>query len=154
MSIAQALTTRSRGGSRWLLLGSLALNLFFIGVAVTMALRGPPPRRHWNPNVFVRIDRLAATLPTADGKLLRGAFAAHHAEIATAQNNYHAAREDIHQTLREDPFKLADLRAAMVKIREARQQFDEVIQGVFADVVAKMSSAARHDIADWRHHKS
>lgn len=153
MSVGQTLTGSSRGGSRWLLLGSLALNLFFIGVAVAMALRSPPPP-HWKPNVFVRIDRLAATLPPADGKLLRSAFADHHAAIETAQNNYHDAREQIHQTLREDPFKVADLRAAMAKTRDARQQFDQVIQNVFAGVAIKLSSAARHDIADWRHHKS
>jgi uncharacterized membrane protein len=153
MSIAQALTVSSRGGSRWLLLGSLALNLFFIGFAVAMALRGPPPPPRWSPDVFVRVDRLADTLPPADGKLLRGAFADHHAAIETAQNNYHAIRATIHQILRQDPFKVEDLRAAMAKTRAARQDFDRVIQGVFADVVPRLSSTARHEIADWRRPK-
>jgi uncharacterized membrane protein len=152
VSIAQALTMRTRNGSRWLLLGSLALNLFFIGIAVAMALRGPPPPPRWSPDVFVRIDRLADALPPADGKTLRGAFADHHAAIETAQNSYHAARAAIHQTLREDPFKVEDLRAAMAKTRSARQDFDQVIQGVFADVAPRLSATARHEIADWRNH--
>jgi uncharacterized membrane protein len=154
MSIAQAIGTTSRGNSRWLLLGSLALNLFFIGVAIAMALRGPalPPR--WDPNVFVRIERLSATLPPDDGTLLRGAFQAHHGTIEAAQDKYQAARAEIHATLRQDPFKVEDMRAAMAKTRAARQEFDQVIQGVFADVAPKLSSAARHRIADWRNPKS
>jgi len=44
MSIAQfAPSSISRGSTRWLLLGSLALNLFFVGVAVAMAIRSPAP---------------------------------------------------------------------------------------------------------------
>ena len=36
MSIAQAFPTMERPSSRWLLLGSLALNLFFVGIAIAM----------------------------------------------------------------------------------------------------------------------
>jgi uncharacterized membrane protein len=150
MSLAQAIGTTSRGNSRWLLLGSLALNLFFIGVAIAMALRGPAPPPRWDPNVFVRIERLAAALPPADADLLRGAFQTNHAAIEAAQDKYQHAREEIHATLRQDPFKVEDLRAAMAETRAARQQFDQVIQGVFAEVAPKLSSTARHRIADWR----
>ncbi len=151
MSVAQAFSPPARAtGSRWLLLGSLALNLFFFGVAVAMAIRGPAPPPRWDPNVFVRVDRLAATLPPADADLLRGAFQADHDRIAMAQTAYYDARRAIHETLRQDPFKVDDMRAAMVKMREARQAYDEVVQGVFAGVAGKMGSAARHAIADWR----
>ena len=59
MSIAQAVPTMDRSSSRWLLLGSLALNLFFLGVAIAMAVRAPAPS-YWDRNVFVRVERLAA----------------------------------------------------------------------------------------------
>lgn len=154
MSIAQALPTSVRGGSRWLLLGSLALNLFFVGVAVAMAIRGPAPPQRWNSNVFVRVERIAGTLPPADATLLRNAIAAHHDAIDAAQNSYHAARDEIHETLRQNPFKVADLRAAMAQTRTARQEFDQVIQGVFAGVAPQLSSAARLDIANWRKSKT
>jgi uncharacterized membrane protein len=154
MSIAHALTTASRGNSRWLLLGSLALNLFFIGVAVAMAIRAPAPPPRWDPNVFVRIERLSATLPLADADILRGAIQAHHDAIEAAQTTYHAARDGIRETLRQNPFKVGDMRAAMAKTRAARQNYDQVIQDVFADVAAKMSSAGRHAVADWRSPKS
>ena len=41
--------------------------------------------------------------------------------------------ERIHEALRQDPFKLDDMRAAMAKTRAARQDYDQMIQGVFAD---------------------
>ena len=149
MTIAQAAPAMTRSGPRWLLLGSLALNLFFIGVAVAMAIRAPA-KHHWDPDVFVRVERIAQTLPPADANLLRDGMQANHDAIDKAQTAYYAAREDIHKTLRQDPFKVADMRAAMAKMRAARQTYDQVVQDVFADAAPKMSSAGRHALADWR----
>jgi len=149
MSVAQfAPAAAARGTSRWLLLGSLALNLFFVGVAVAMAVRAPAPPT-WDRNVFVRVERLAATLPPADADTLRGEIQANRQAIETAQTQYHAAQDQIHAALRRDPFNVEAMRAAMAKTRAARQAFDLVIQGVFADAASKMSSAGRHALADW-----
>jgi uncharacterized membrane protein len=150
MSVAHAFSPARPSGSRWLLLGSLALNLFFVGVAAAMAIRAPAPPARWDTNVFVRVERLAANLPPADADILRGNIQANHDAIDGAQTAYHRARDGIRATLREEPFKADDMRAAMVKTRAARQSFDQAIQGVFADAVIKMSPAARHAIADWR----
>src|SRR5262245_34682483 len=83
MSVAHAFPTVERGTSRWLLLGSLALNLFFVGIAIAMAVRAPAPS-YWDRNVFVRIERLAATLPPADADTLRVEVNANHAPIESA----------------------------------------------------------------------
>lgn len=152
MSAAEAAPAPRRSGPRWLLFGSLALNLFFVGVAVAMALRGPPPR-HWDRNVFVRVGWLADALPPADGKIMRESIQANHAAIAKAQDEYHAARLEIRATLRQDPFNPADMRAAMARSRAARQTFDKTVEDVFADAAAKMSPAGRHMLADWRRPK-
>lgn len=148
MSEVPAPVPTARRGSRWLLLGSLALNLFFIGIAVAMVVRGPPPRQ-WHPDVFVRVERLAATLPAADGQILRTAVEANRAAIAQSHSTYRSARDDIRAALRQDPFKVDDMRAAVAKARAARITYDEVIQGVFTDAAAKMSSAGRQAMADW-----
>lgn len=149
MSVAHAFSPPAGTmGPRWLLLGSLALNLFFVGVAVAMAIRAPAPR--WDPDVFVRVERLSATLPAADADVLRGAFQASRDRIAGAQAAYQDGRRSIHTILRQDPFKIEDLRDAMAKTRAARQAVDQVVQSVFADTVLKLSPAARHAIADWR----
>jgi uncharacterized membrane protein len=149
MSVAFAPSALTRSSTRWLLLVSLAFNLFFIGVVVAIAIRAPAPSS-WDRNVFVRVERLAATLPPADAAILRGQMQAHHDAIEQSQNNYRAAREEIRETLRQDPFKVEDMRAAMTKSRAARQAYDQIIQGVFADLAPQLSSDGRHALADWR----
>lgn len=148
MSIAHAIPTVTHGSSRWLLLGSLALNLFFVGVAVAMAIRAPAPS-YWDPNVFVRVERLAATLPPADADILRGQINENHAAIDDAQTKYHSARQHIHDVLRQEPFDIEAMRAATAQTREARLAFDQTVQGVFANIAAKISPAGRQALANW-----
>jgi uncharacterized membrane protein len=148
MTIAQIAPALARGSSRWLLLGSMALNLFFVGVVVAVAVRAPASPS-WDRNVFVRIERVAATLPPSDADLLRGQITNNRGAIEDAQNKYRAAQDVIRESLRQDPFDAEAMRAAMAKTRAARQTFDQVIQGVFAGAAAQMSSTGRHALADW-----
>ncbi len=141
-------TASARVAPRWLLLGSLALNLFFVGIAIAMAVRGPPPPS-WDRNVFVRVERLAATLPPADAASLRAAIDANRQKLEAAQTQYHAAQDGIRAALRQEPFELDAMRAAMTKSRAARQNFDQILQGTFADAASKMSQAGRQAMADW-----
>ena len=148
MSEVTASVPAWRSGPRWLLLGSLALNLFFIGIAVAMLVRDPPSRQ-WSPDVFVRIERLASNLPPADARILRAEVNANHVAIEKSHTAYRSAREDIRETLREEPFKAEDMRAAVARASAARQTYDQIMQGVFADAAAKMTSAGRNAMADW-----
>jgi len=148
MTIAQYAPAITRGSSRWLLLGSLALNLFFVGVALAMVIRAPSAPA-WDRNVFVRVERIADTLPPADADLLRGQINGNRATIEDTQTKYRTAQDAIRATLRQDPFDAAAMGAVMAKTRAARQNFDQVIQGVFAGAAAQMSSAGRHALADW-----
>jgi len=148
MSIAHAVPAMTHGSSRWLLLGSLALNLFFVGVAVAMAIRAPAPS-YWDPNIFVRVERLAATLPSADAAILRGQINENHAAIDDTQAKYHSARQHIHDVLRQEPFNVEAMRAATAQTRAARLAFDQSVQGVFANIAAKISPAGRQALANW-----
>ena len=107
------------------------------------------PTRGGTSDVFVRVDRLAATLPQADADLLRGQIRSNHDAIAAAQGNYRASQDAIRATLRQEPFDDEAMRAAMAKTRTARQTFDQTIQGVFATTAAQMSQAGRNALADW-----
>lgn len=149
MTMAQTVPLAERRSSRWLLLGSLALNLFFIGVAIAMFIRGPAPPPTWDRNVFVRAERIAATLPPADAGVLRGVIGDTQPALEKAQTDYRAAQDQIRETLRTEPFSADALRAAMSKSRMARQNFDQVLQGAFADAAAKMSPSGRQALAAW-----
>ncbi|MCF8477930.1 MAG: periplasmic heavy metal sensor [Pseudolabrys sp.] len=150
MSVAQLAPAMTRGSSRWLLLGSLALNLFFIGIAIALAVRTPPPARTWDPNIFVRIERLAAALPPADGAILRGQTKANRDAIDQAQTKYHTNRDLIRESLRQEPFDAQAMRTAMANARAARQAYDQTIQSMFATAAIQMSPAGRRALADWR----
>jgi uncharacterized membrane protein len=139
----------TRSSSRWLLLGSLALNLFFIGAAVALAIRPPAPPPTWDRDVFVRVERLASALPPADADILRGNINADRAIIETTQREYRDAQNSIRATLRQEPFDAAAMQAAMAKTRAARLAFDQTIQAAFAKAAAEMSQAGRNTLADW-----
>jgi uncharacterized membrane protein len=150
MSMAHALpAAMRRSGSRWLLLGSLALNLFFVGATVALSIR-TPSQPQWNRDIFVRVEQIAAALPVSDAQILREGIAARHDAIDAAQARYHDAREEIRETLRQSPFKVEAMRGAMADTRAARQTFDQVIQSVFADAAGNMSAQGRLVLANWR----
>jgi uncharacterized membrane protein len=148
MSIAQTMS-QPAARPRWLLLGSLALNLFFIGVAVALAIRAPSAPPTYDRDVFVRIDRLAASLPAADAAILRAEIESNRAAVQEAQRGHRAAQNVIRDALRHDPFDPQAVRTAMAQTRVARQTFDQVIQGVVASAATKMSQAGRNALADW-----
>jgi uncharacterized membrane protein len=148
MTVADILPVTTSRSSRWLLLGSLALNLFFVGIAVAMAIRAPAPPS-WDRNVFVRVERIAGTLPPADADLLRGVVNGGKQTLEATQNDYRTAQHQIRLVLRQEPFAVDGLRAAMAKTRATRQTFDQTLQGLFADAAARMSPAGRQALADW-----
>ena len=146
MTIAHTLATPAPT-SRWLLLGSLALNLFLIGLMVALITREPPAT---DRSPAGRIDGLASTLPAADGAKLRANFAANRANVDGARKKYEDSREAIRAVLRREPFDNAALRAAMAESRAARQEFDTALQAVMAQAAGEMSPAGRAALADWR----
>jgi uncharacterized membrane protein len=155
MSFA-GLTLRSTdSASRWLLLASLALNLFFIGIGSAMLAQAEWTDTSEAPassdsTLASRIDRIAATLPKEDGDRLRANYRAHQAEVDGPRAVFEQRRDAIHAALRAQPFDEAALRAAMAQARAARQTFDRTIQDFFAKEAAEMSPAGRQKLADWR----
>ena len=149
MSLAQLAPTTTRASSRWLLLGSLALNLFFIAFAIALAVRPPAPASSWDRDVFVRVERIADTLPASDAGILRARIQADRGAIETAQQKYRSAQDVIRTAMQTEPFDVEALRTAMANTRTARQAFDQTIQGAFAGAAAQMSQSGRQALADW-----
>lgn len=154
MTIADTASTPGAAAPRWLLLASLALNLFFIGVAGAVLVRhyvAAPPAAGTaaDRSDAARIERLAATLPAADADILRSQFASRRAAVDSARNVYRGAQETIRAALRGEPFSADAMRAGMAQTRAARQSFDQVLQGVILAAAAEMSPAGRNKLADW-----
>jgi uncharacterized membrane protein len=139
--------------ARWLVLGSLALNLFFVGAAGALAIRhyakAPAAPVPVDRSVAGRIERIAATLPTADADILRGGFRTDAAKLEAAQDALNRGRDAVRRTLRTEPFDLDTMRGAMAEARAGRQTFDQVLHEMIAVAAARMSAAGRNKLADW-----
>ena len=146
MSVASTFNPRRTDGPRWLLLASLALNLFFIGAAVAMFVRTPAPV---DRSISTRIERLAAALPAGDAEILRRNYQANRAAVDNARSAYESAREGVRASLRREPFDPDAMRAAMTQTRTARQGFDQLLQAVIVTAAAEMSQAGRNRLADY-----
>jgi len=140
--------------SRTVLLVSLALNLFFVGVAGAIAVRAflpgtPAHSPDQGRSAAARIDRLAVTLPPADADKLRTEFRAHEGPVEAANGEYRRAQDRVRAALRADPFDVDAVRGAMADTRVARQGLDVVLQDVIAAAAAQMSTAGRAKLAEW-----
>jgi uncharacterized membrane protein len=139
---------------RWLLLGSLALNLFFVGAAGAVAFRysSPVPLAtiaRIDHGLASRLDRIAASLPGNDAQLMRAQLVADAEKVATAQADLRLSQDDVRKSLRAEPFDPNAMRNAMAANHAARENFDQVLHDMIASAAAKMSVVGRNKLADW-----
>ena len=151
MTMTMTMPDRS---SRWLLIGSLALNLFFIGTLASLAARaymmpGQPAATERPRTAAARIERLAAPLPAADAEKLRAAFRTRESAAEGARDALNKAYERAQGALRTDPFDAVSLRAALAEVRAARPAYDQVMQDILVTGASAMSPEGRNRLADW-----
>ena len=151
MTMTMTIQDRS---SRWLLVGSLALNLFFIGTLGALAVRHyvlptQPAATERPRTAAARIDRLAAPLPAADAEKLRAAFRAREAPAESARDTLNRAFERMQAALRAQPFDPAQLRTALADVRMARPAYEQVMQEIYLAGASAMSPEGRIKLADW-----
>lgn len=145
------------GGSRLrlLLLGSLTLNLLFVGAAGAVAISHSAPAplatvTQIGHSLTGHLDRIAAALPPADAELLRAQVRVDTVAIAAAQADLRLAREEVRKSLRAQPFDSDAMRIALAKSRAAHDNVDRVVHDTIAAAAAKMSAVGRNKLADWR----
>lgn len=159
MSIAGLSVSGGARSSHWLLLASLALNLFFIGAGGALLFQGAgfggnPTEPVIDRSVAGRIERIAATLPRADGDSLRATYQANRRELDEANTRYRKLQDEVRAALRAQPFSEDALRAAMADMQSARQDYDRRLQDFFARVAGEISPGGRQKLADWRSGRS
>jgi len=153
MTFATSAPLGDERASRWLVLASLALNLFLVGAGGTLLARhylaSPATPAPIDRSVSARMERLAATLPAHDAEILRAEYRAKATTVDGARQTYRNAQEEVRRILRTEPFQGDAMRAAMTQQRAARQVFDQLLQDVIASAAGKMSAAGRDKLADW-----
>ena len=151
MTMTLAMPDRS---SRWLLIGSLALNLFFVGTIVSLAARhyvmpSQPVATERPRTAAARIERLAAPLPAADAEKLRVAFRARESAAEGARDALNKAYDGAQSVLRAEPLDTGALRAALAEARAKRPAYDQIMQDILVAGASTMSAEGRAKLADW-----
>ncbi|GGF61083.1 hypothetical protein GCM10007301_21080 [Azorhizobium oxalatiphilum] len=141
----------TRAPRRVLLIASLALNLFFIGIAVAVAVHmggkhGPSPLDR-SPNA--RIDRLAASLPQQDAKEVLAQFKTVQPTIEAGRAASRTAQEEVRRALQAEPFDPVAADQALNALRDARRGIWAALHGAVLKAAAKMSPEGRARLADW-----
>ena len=138
--------------SRWLLLGSLALNLFFIGIGGALLMRSydsPAAANVTDRSIAGRVERIAARLPNEDAERLRAAYQPNRHQIEGARQAYYDRQDLVRDALRNQPFDLEALREALAEMRAARQLSDRQFHDFFAQQASEMTPAGRQQLANW-----
>jgi len=139
--------------SRFWLIGSLALNLFFVGTVGALTARhyiapSHPAAVERQRTAAARIERLAAALAPADAEKLRAAFREQAAAAEAAREALSAALERVQAALRAEPFDPAQLSAAFATVREVRPAYELAIQQIISAAAQTMSHEGRNRLAE------
>ncbi len=133
---------------RWLLAGSLAINLFLLGVVGAYQLRGQgvEPR---GLRTQLRIEQIAETLPRADAARLEAVFRAHEAELGEYTAAIRQAQDRQRDGFRAQPFDPKPVNAAMAATRFNHDAAKRVIHDVILEAAEQMSPEGRAKLAEW-----
>lgn len=129
--------------ARWLLPASLALNIFFIVLAVRhhpFWHPGPPDARHI-------ADFMTSNLPPADAAILQQSFAAQDAALEEARKADRDFPGKIRAALTANPFDAEALKAALKDGQTHHQGMEDAMAAAFVEAAGKMSPEGRAALA-------
>lgn len=145
---------KSSAHVRYLLVGSLALNLAFVGAAGAVAYRHVSavpmqPVIGLNHSVTQRMDQMVAILPADDAKVMRAVLRTDAAQLAAAETQMRVSHETLRNKLRAEPYDPAAVREALAETSAARDRFFQLLEDVITSATAQMSLAGRQTLANW-----
>jgi uncharacterized membrane protein len=147
---------KSFASMRYLLLGSLALNLALVGAAGAVAFehssaKSVPlqPVIGLKHTIAQRMDRIIRILPPDDAKVMRAVLRADAKQLVAAEAQVRLSQETVRSRLRAEPFDPAAVRQALAETSAAHDHFLELVHNVIASATTQMSPAGRETLADW-----
>jgi hypothetical protein len=152
MISALSIATAEDRTSRRIVLWSLGLNLFFIGLVAALFVRlyvAPPAAAPIDRSANGRIERIAATLPPADAEIIRAEYRAKAGPVDAAREEFERDVDAIRQTFRGEPYSIGATHLAMAEARAAHQKFEILLHEIIASAANKMTPAGRRKLADW-----
>lgn len=152
---APCCATPSTGKGRCLLLASIALNLFLLGLAAGPVLSGRPmppppgPMEGGGPGMvpgFI-LDRLSRDLPQADAEKLRAIYADAATSMKGKREASHEAFQKIAAILKQEKPDLNALQAALETLQAEGKGFHDEMSKALTRVATEMPLESRQKIA-------
>jgi uncharacterized membrane protein len=134
---------------RWVLIGSLALNVLIIGAVATalcVSRFGPHPGPGFKGSPLLGFAR---TLPRERADIVRQKIADAQPSLETARRGVRDARAAVRAALSADPFDQAKFDAAMDGIVQADTGEARAKASLFADTVHQLTPQERTDLHAW-----
>jgi uncharacterized membrane protein len=141
------MTTGNR--MRWLLIASLALNLFLGGLFAGQWLSdGDDGPWHRGPSVRLHFGTMLESLSPETRAMARQVVERHRPATRAAFQKLRQARAEVGAALAAEPFKPEALDAAFTAYREASAAAHLQLQRTMAEVAAKLPPEARKTMAE------
>lgn len=130
----------------WLLIASLAVNLFLVGLMAGHRFSPPPIPDSVPGTVFGDLRRMADVLPADTRREIRDLFESHRPEIFSGLRGIRSARDDIREILRTEPYDPEALNAAFAVLRQRTDQVQSIVHGALVDVAGRLGPDERLSI--------
>lgn len=130
----------------WLLVASLAGNVFF-GAVMSAPLFRPPPRP---PQPERIVEEMAESLPAADARILREALDAKRGALAEEGDGPREFHERTRQVLLAEPFDPDSFRRLTSEFHARRERVGTIIGDILVEALPRMSPEGRKALADFR----
>lgn len=129
--------------ARWLLPASLALNIFF----VVLAVRHHPYWHPHPPDAGHIADFMTSGLTPADAAILQQSFAAHASAMDEARKAGRDFPDKIRAALTANPFDSAALTAALKEGQSDHQAMEDAMAAALVEAATKISPEGRLALA-------
>lgn len=143
------------GTWRWVLIGSLALNVLIVGAVLSticIGHFGEGPDEPGGGRRGLRDSPLlgfARTLPHERADIIRQKVADAEPNLEARRQGIRRAFDGVHTALRAEPFEQAKLDAALDGVVEAETERARARTALFADAVRQLTPQERIELHEW-----
>lgn len=142
--------TGLRGKTRWVLFGSLALNLLLIGLMGGAVFRQGGHRQMLAAQGGFNIIGYVAQLPKSRRDTIRAELSARPREMQGVRQQVRLAREGVLSAMTVEPFDRAQFVAAQDRLIAAEIAQRGALRDVINDLVARLTPEERRGYSAWR----
>jgi uncharacterized membrane protein len=131
---------------------SLALNLFLVGVIAGRGVGAGGGFEFTPRKLKVAIERVTRVLPEADATLLRDRFEAQRADLTQRFQALQDARRAVGAALKAEPYDAAAFDVAYAAMQARSQELQASIHAVLKGSIGQFSEEGRRAVAErrWR----